>query len=209
MLFPLPLALPCLNAPIARSEARRLIERRRELRRFGSRRGSHKRRLRPIRSPPRGRNWRKARRLARRVGGFRSQARIRSRERRCRRIRFRGLRPDRNGAGHEIDHQLVHAGLAAQVLCLRTRAVTRTPSAEPQLRTLLIGHKPVVRLALFRPANVARDCLPDHRRPRPQLSMACHGRRLCTDSYWRAHFGDMHRGPPEPACSSFIGLEGK
>src|ERR1035437_9980768 len=48
---------------------------------------------------------------------------------------------------------------------LKTRAqpVARVPPAHPQLLSLVIGHKPVVRLLLLRSADVARYSLPDHR----------------------------------------------
>jgi hypothetical protein len=45
----------------------------------------------------------------------------------------------------------------------RAQPVTRVPPAHPQLLSLVIGHKPVVRLLLLRSADVARYCLPDHR----------------------------------------------
>jgi hypothetical protein len=41
--------------------------------------------------------------------------------------------------------------------------VARIPPAHPQFLSLVIGHKPVVRLLLLRSADVARYCLPDHR----------------------------------------------
>src|ERR1035441_10393906 len=55
------------------------------------------------------------------------------------------------------------AGLSAQVLGAWAQPVARAPSAQAQLSSLFIGHKPVVGLLLFRCADVARYRLPDHR----------------------------------------------
>ena len=76
-----------------------------------------------------------------------------------------GLHAARDGLGHEVIDELVKAGLTAEVLGTGTQAVSRAPSGHPQLASLLVGYKPVVRLSLFTSTNVARYCLPDHRFP--------------------------------------------
>ena len=87
-----------------------------------------------------------------------------------------GARWDAHGKGscHEFVHQLVEAGLPAQMLHPRTQAIARVPAADAQLSALLRGNKPVVGLFLFRCANVTRYCLPDHSiSPSPHSVPAC------------------------------------
>ena len=72
------------------------------------------------------------------------------------------LRPHSDCPCHEVIHQFVKAGLSAQMLGPRTQPVAREPSAYAQLSSLFVGHKPMVRLLLFRCADVARYRLPDH-----------------------------------------------
>ena len=70
-------------------------------------------------------------------GGWRSQAGV---DRRALGFRIQALRtgsrsggPPRDGAGHEFVHQLVQAGLAAQVLGAGPQTVPRVPTADAQL----------------------------------------------------------------------------
>ena len=61
------------------------------------------------------------------------------------------------------------------MLRARTQPVARAPSADAQLSSLVVGHKPVVRLLLLRSADVARYRLPDHRiSPSPHSLSAAH-----------------------------------
>ena len=70
----------------------------------------------------------------------------------------------RDGFRHKLVHQLVQAGLPAEMLGSSAQAVTRRPTAYAQLSRLLVGNKPMISLPLLRSANVARNGLPDHRR---------------------------------------------
>jgi hypothetical protein len=58
-------------------------------------------------------------------------------------------------SGHEFVHQLVQAGLPAQVLHAGAQPVARVPPAQPQFSALLGSNKPMVVLLLFRCADVA------------------------------------------------------
>ena len=58
-------------------------------------------------------------------------------------------------SGHELIHQLVQAGMPAQVLHAGAQPVARVPPAQPQFSALLGSNEPMVVLLLFRCADVA------------------------------------------------------
>jgi hypothetical protein len=70
------------------------------------------------------------------------------------------------GAGddalHEFISELMKASLAAEVPGAGAQTGSSIPSAHAQLAALLRGYKPMVGLPLFCPADIARNCLPDH-----------------------------------------------
>jgi len=71
----------------------------------------------------------------------------------------------------------VQAGLPAQVFRPRPHPVPRFPPAQPKLASLVIRHKPVVGLLLFRSADVARYRLPDHSIPSLSIS-SCRDKKV-------------------------------
>ncbi len=163
-----PLPVPRFGAPVARRIAGRLVERRRGPLGLKSSRHRNQFSRRPERRSLRiDRHWRRQQPRGRfdfHMIRTRSQAGIRGHGARLRVVFVRSrLHTHRHGPCHEVVHQLVQAGLSAQMLRPWTRPVARVPAAYAQFPTLVIGHKPVVRLLLFRSADVARYRLPDHR----------------------------------------------
>jgi len=102
------------------------------------------------------------------------------------------------GSGHEFVHQLVEAGLPAQMLHPRTQAIARVPAADAQLSALLRGNKPVVGLFLFRCANVTRYCLPDHCIP-PKAAPSRRGVKCLARSFPSTAGAMILTPQPEPA----------
>lgn len=163
----LPFPLPCLRPPTARSETRLVRWRRDPFAVCTSRHGHQPRgrlhRNRQRRRPRCCRGNQSRRRLHLDVSCTRCQTCIHARHTLVS-LNSLSHRPaaHRNRLCHELIHQLVQACLPAQMFRSRTQPIAREPSANPQLSTLLVCHKPVVRLLLFRSADVARYCLPDH-----------------------------------------------
>ena len=62
----------------------------------------------------------------------------------------------------KLADQLVRTCLAAQMFGFWRVQVERVPAANPHLSGLLVGKKPVIGLALLRPADIARYGLLDH-----------------------------------------------
>jgi len=133
------------------------------------------------------------------VTGSRNQARIRSRSMLLRNAVFRRLRwPRRERSRHELVHQLMQADLPAQVFHSGAQAVARVPAAYAQFPRLLRSHKPMVRLLLFRCANVTRYCLPDHCIP-PKAAPSRRGVKCLARSFPSTAGAMILTPQPEPA----------
>ena len=100
-----------------------------------------------------------------------------------------GWHPARHVSGNELIHQLVQAGLPAQMFGAGAQAAVRSPPGDAQFATMRVRHEPVIGLPFFCPADVARNGLPDHRFSRSAIVL--NGRRF-------------HRGKTPTSISSRI-----